>query len=120
MQLEPYNNTLLILGAESATFYQRVPIPIGMWRPFTNSGVPLRLGATGVIAIDHQRAAVLICYEQILTWPILASMVQHPTVLVGISNTFWFDDTTIPRYQASVLRGWANLFRIPLFSAVNS
>jgi hypothetical protein len=117
---EPIDNTVLIVGAESGAFCQRVPVPVGMWRPFHRISVPLRLNAPGVLAIDHQRAAVLICYEQILTFPILASMLQHPTVIVGISNTFWVDNTTIPRYQASALRGWAKLFRLPYFSAVNS
>ncbi len=117
---EPVDNTLLIVGAESAVFYQRVPVPVGMWRPFTRISVPLRLNAPGVLAIDHQRAAVLICYEQMLTFPILASMLEHPTVIVGISNTFWVDHTTIPRYQATALRGWAKLFHLPYFLAVNS
>jgi hypothetical protein len=117
---EPIDNTMLIVGAESATFYQRVPVPVGMWRPFNRISVPLRLSAPGVLAIDHQRAAVLICYEQMLTFPILASMLQRPTVIVGISNTFWVDGTTIPRYQATALRGWAKLFRLPYFLAVNS
>ena len=94
---EPIDNTLLVVGAESATFFQRVPVPVGMWRPFSRTSVPLRLNAPGVLAIDHQRAAVLICYEQMLTFPILASMLQHPTVIVGISNTFWVDGTTIPQ-----------------------
>lgn len=117
---EPVDNTMLVVGAESATFYQRVPVPVGMWRPFSRISVPLRLTAPGVLAIDHQRVAVLICYEQMLTFPILASMLQHPTVIVGISNTFWVDGTTIPTYQATALRGWARLFRLPYFLAVNS
>jgi len=117
---EPVDNTLLIVGAESAVFYQRVPVPVGMWRPFTRISVPLRLNAPGVLGIDHQRAAVLICYEQMLTFPILASMLEHPTVIVGISNTFWVNHTTIPRYQATALRGWAKLFHLPYFLAVNS
>ena len=117
---EPTDNTMLIVGAESTTFYQRVPVPIGMWRPFNRTSVPLRLNGPGILAIDNQRVAVLICYEQMLTFPILASMLKHPTVIVGISNTFWVDSTTIPRYQASALRGWAKLFRLPYFSAVNS
>jgi len=117
---EPIDNTLLIVGAESATFYQRVPVPVGMWQPFSRISVPLRLGAPGVLTLDHQRAAVLICYEQLLTFPILASMLQHPTVIVGISNTFWVNGTTIPTYQATALRSWAKLFRLPYFSAVNS
>jgi hypothetical protein len=117
---EPTDNTMLIVGAESAAFYQRVPVPVGMWNPFSRISVPLRLDAPGVFTIDHQRAAVLICYEQMLTFPILASMLQRPTVIVGISNTFWISHTTIPRYQATALRGWAKLFRVPYFLAVNS
>jgi len=116
----PVDNTLLIVGAESAVFYQRVPVPVGMWRPFTRISVPLRVNAPGALTIDHQRAAVLICYEQLLTFPILASMLDHPTVIVGISNTFWVDHTTIPRYQATALRAWARLFHLPFFLAVNS
>ena len=118
--VDSFDNTLLFQGAESATFYQRVPVPIGMWQPFGKRGVQLRLNSPGVVRIDGQRVAVLICYEQILTYPILASMLQSPTVLVGISNMFWFADTPIPRYQASALRAWARLFRVPYLLAVNS
>jgi len=117
---ERIENTMLIVGAESATFYQRVPVPLGMWRPFDRSSVPLRLNGPGVVALDHQRAAVLICYEQLLTFPILASMRQHPTVIVGISNTFWVDRTTIPVYEANAIRSWAKLFRLPYLLAINS
>jgi hypothetical protein len=85
----------------------------GMWRPFTRISVLLRLNAPGVLAIDHR-------YEQMLTFPILASMLEHLTVIVGISNTFWVDHATIPRYQATALRGWAKLFHLPYFLAVNS
>jgi len=114
------DNTMLIVGAESAAFFQRVPVPVGMWNPFSRISVPLRLDAPGVLTIDHQRAAVLICYEQMLTFPILASILQRPTVIVGISNTFWISHTSIPRYQATAVRGWAKLFNLPYFLAVNS
>jgi len=117
---EPFNNTLLILGSESATVYQRVPVPIGMWQPFAGTGVPLRLNEPGIVRIDGQRVAVLICYEQILTYPVLASMLRRPTVLVGISNAFWFTGTPIPRYQANAVRAWARLLGIPYLLAVNS
>jgi apolipoprotein N-acyltransferase len=117
---ESVDNALVILGASSGKLYQRVPVPIGMWRPFSKVSVPLRLDGPGVIEIDHQRAAVLICYEELLTFPVLASMLHHPTAIIGISNSFWFDETTIPAYQAAALRGWARLFRLPLFMAVNS
>jgi hypothetical protein len=117
---ERVDNTVILVGAESATFNQRVPAPVGMWRPFDRTSAPLRLTAPGVLVIDHQRAAVLICYEQMLTFPILTSMLQHPTVIVGISNTFWVDHTTVPRFQENTLRAWAKLFRLPYLLAVNS
>jgi apolipoprotein N-acyltransferase len=116
----PFDNTLLILGSESATVYQRVPVPIGMWQPFTGTGVPLRLNEPGIVEIDGQRVAVLICYEQILTYPILMSMLQHPSILVGISNAFWFTSTPIPRYQANAVRAWARLLGVPFLLAANS
>jgi hypothetical protein len=74
------------LGIESATFYQRVPVPIDMWRPFSKDCVPLRLWAPGVLAIDHQSTALLICYEQMLVFPVLASMLRHPSVIVGVEQ----------------------------------
>jgi hypothetical protein len=116
----PTDNALLVMGAESATYYQRVPVPVGMWRPFDRRSVPVRLISPGVVMIDSQRAAVLICYEQMLTFPILTSMLQRPTVLVGVSNTYWLDGTPVPRYQAAAVRAWAKLFRIPFVLAVNS
>jgi apolipoprotein N-acyltransferase len=119
-QGEPIDNTMLIVGAESATFYQRVPVPLGMWRPFSRISVPLRLNGPGVVALDHQRAGVLICYEQLITFPILASMRQHPTVIVGISNSFWVEHTSIPLYQVNAMRSWAKLFRLPYLLAINS
>jgi hypothetical protein len=117
---EPFDNTMLIVGAESATFYQRVPVPLGMWRPSSRISVPLRLNAPGVVALGHQRAAVLICYEQLLTFPILASMRQDSTVVVGISNSFLVHHTSIPLYQVNAMRSWGKLFRLPYLLAVNS
>jgi len=117
---ESIDNSLLLLGASSGKLYQRVPVPIGMWRPFNEVSVPFHLNGPGVVEIDHQRTAVLICYEEILTFPILASMLRHPTVLIGISNSFWFDETSIPQFQAAALKSWASLFRVPLFMSVNS
>jgi hypothetical protein len=117
---EPIDNTMILVGAQSATFYQRVPVAVGMWRPFGSSSVPLRLGAPGTLTIDHQRAAVLICYEQLLTFPILTSMLEHPTVIVGISNVYWVDSNNIPQYQATALRVWSQLFHLPYLMTVNS
>jgi predicted amidohydrolase len=117
---EPFDNSVIVLGSERSIFRQRIPVPLGMWRPFSDLSVPLRLAGSGVVRIDNQCAAILICYEQLIPWPVLTSMLERPTVIVGISNTFWFNGTAVPRYQQSAMRAWARLFASPLISAVNS
>lgn len=117
---EQADNAVLIAGAESAIFRQRIPVPFGMWWPLSPSSVPLRPAGPGVIEFGGERAAILICYEQTIPFPVLASMLQRPTVLIGVSNTFWIGRTPVPRHQATAMRGWARLFDLPLLLAVNS
>jgi predicted amidohydrolase len=114
-----FRNVLVVRGAHTGIFEQRVPIPIGMWKPFSTGGVPLRLNGAGVFPVAGERAAILICYEQLLTWPILTSMVEHPTVIVAVANDVWAAETTIPAAQLIAVRGWARLISIPYVSATN-
>jgi apolipoprotein N-acyltransferase len=114
-----YRNALLMLGAQRGKYIQHIPVPLGMWHPFGEGGVPLDLFGPGVISIADQRAVVLICYEQLLTWPVLLSMSQRATVLIAIANDYWVKQTPIPRYQTMATRAWTRLFGVPLLAAVN-
>ena len=115
-----YLNVLLARGEENTALYQeRIPIPIAMWKPLGNDGVPLNLFARGTIRIHNQNAAVLICYEQILVWPFLSSALEHPTILLTTSNDYWAKNTRIPAIQQSSAASWARLFQIPVLSATN-
>jgi hypothetical protein len=114
-----YRNAVLIAGAESGVFFQRVPVPIGMWRPFSDAGVPLNVNGNGTVQLHGARAAILVCYEQLLLWPMLRSMAECPSVVVAIANDHWVLSTPIPRCQAACVRGWARLFRLPVLSATN-
>ena len=71
------------------------------------------------VHVAGERAAVLICYEQLLTWPILASMWEHPTALIAVANDHWSAGTTIPQAQLAAVRAWARLNAIPYVSATN-
>ena len=95
------------------------PIPIAMWKPLGDDGVPLNLFARGTIRIHNQNAAVLICYEQILVWPFLSSALEHPTILLTTSNDYWAKNTRIPAIQQSSAASWARLFHLPVLSATN-
>jgi hypothetical protein len=115
-----YYNALIVKGEETQTVYfQRIPIPLAMWRPLTDDGVPLNLFGPGTIQLQNQRAAVLICYEQLLVWPFLSSAFEHPTVLLTAANDYWAAHTPIPAVQNASAATWARLFRLPILSAVN-
>jgi hypothetical protein len=114
-----YLNAALIRGTQSGIFLQRIPVPLGMWRPLNDGGVPLHALGPGVITIAGQRAATLICYEQLLIWPVLESMLERPTVIIAMANDHWVVGTPIPRWQASAVATWARLFSLPQLSASN-
>jgi hypothetical protein len=114
-------NAIIIRGAQgNDEFLQRVPIPVGMWIPFSEDGVPLRLGGAGTMEIAGRSAAVLICYEHLLIWPVATSFIRKPTILVGVANDYWARTTTVPAVQHACLTSWARLFRVPMLWAENT
>ena len=83
-------NKIIIRGASGpGSFSQRIPLPISMWRPFTRSAFPLRLASLGTVRLAGERPTFLVCYELLLTWPVLSAMFEHPTILVGVANDYW-------------------------------
>jgi apolipoprotein N-acyltransferase len=115
-----YYNTLLAKNEDTqAVYYQRIPVPLAMWKPLTGDGVPLNLFGPGTMLLQNQRAAVLICYEELLVWPFLSSAFEHPTVLITAANDYWAKRTPIPKIQEASATSWARLFALPMLSAVN-
>lgn len=114
-----YDNMVVLRGAETRSFKQRIPVPIGMWNPLRTASTRLNISGTGVVELHGERAAILMCYEQLLTWPVLASMAERPTVLIAVANDHWVTGTPIPQFQLAAVRAWARLFCLPYLSAVN-
>jgi apolipoprotein N-acyltransferase len=114
-----YENVAIMRGTVNGTFKERIPMPVSMWRPGTGTGVPSHLFGPGIILLDHQRAAILVCYEQLLVWPVLRSLQERPTLLVGIANDYWARNTYFPTIQTASMRSWSRLFGIPALTAVN-
>jgi len=115
-----YLNVLIARGEENAALYQqRIPVPIAMWKPFGQDGVPLSLSGRGTIRVRDQKAAVLICYEQLLVWPFVSSVLERSTILLTSSNDYWAKGTRIPAIQQASAESWARLFHIPVLSASN-
>jgi hypothetical protein len=114
-----YDNAVVVRGAETGVVRQRIPVPIAMWNPLKTTTARLNLNGSGVIDFHQQRAAVLVCYEQFLTWPVLVSMAQRPTMLIAVANDYWATGTPIPAFQLAAVRAWAHLFALPYISALN-
>lgn len=114
-----YRNTVIVRGATDEVFDQRIPIPITMWHPLDGSGVPLNYMGQGTILIAGHRAAILICYEQLLVWPFVRSFQEHPDVLVGVANDYWASKTYFPKIQRADMIAWGQLFNLPVLTAVN-
>ncbi len=114
-----YENGIVIRGAQTGTFLQHVPVPVGMWEPIHSSSVPLHIFGPSVIALDKHRVAIIICYEQFLTWPVLKAFLYRPDVLVGIANDYWARHTRVPTLEGQILKYWAKLFSSSLVSATN-
>jgi apolipoprotein N-acyltransferase len=117
-----YHNSVITFGKKArGAVHQRIPVPGGMWNPFRrNGGVAMDLFGAGTVEVGGQRAAILICYEQLLVWPMLRSAIERPTVLIATSNEAWTAGTIVPRVQQACARSWARLFGLPLISAINS
>jgi len=114
-----YLNELLVRGAYTATYQQRVPIPYAMWRPWDHRGVPLNYLGASTITLGPWRAAPVICYEQLLMAPVLISMAHDPNVIVSVANDYWTNGTSIAAIQESAITSWSRLFRVPIITATN-
>ena len=119
--LDGYRNAVVVRGADNPSeFEQRIPVPVAMWKPWGGKDrVPLNLFAPPTVQLAGARAAILICYEQLLPWSYLSAQWHNPTVIVGLSNAYWTKSTVIPMNQTGALEAWGRLFNIPVISATN-
>lgn len=106
---------VLARGHNHAEYVVRVPVPIAEW----GRDVPLDFFGPSTITVDGVRAGVLICYEQLLVYPVLRSVYDGATVLVAPSNLYWAKGSTISNAQEVCVRSWSRLFNIPYYRAVN-
>lgn len=121
---QDYQNVLIQVpfrGADETLYVsQNIPLPWAMWNPIAiKDRVPLRLWGHRTLQVAGERAAVLICYEQLLAWPVFTAVSERPNVMVAIANAVWTVGTPIPSVQAASIHAWSRLFNIPVISSVN-
>lgn len=114
-----FSNLLIGFGKLDAEIENRVPVPLGMWTPLQRGGASTDWLGPGTTVLDGHSVGVLICYEQLLVWPVIVTMLGAPEILVGVSNDWWGINTSIPAIQEQAVRGWGRLFSVPVVYAAN-
>jgi hypothetical protein len=118
-----YNNVIVAVATDrsSIVYRQRMPVPIGMWHPWRPAGAVADWRRPGGFSLDGDgtRYGVLVCYEQLLLWPVLQTYAERPALILAPANAWWSQETSIPEIQKTVLRAWARLFDVPTVTAFN-
>lgn len=117
-----YNNVLVAVTTDDRSpivYRQRVPVPIGMWHPWRQDSAIANWRAPGGFVFDEVRYGVLVCYEQLLVWPVLQTYAERPALVLAPANAWWSQDTSIPAIQQSVVAAWSRLFDVPAVTAFN-
>lgn len=112
-----YDNVLVRISEDTSEilYRERMPVPGAMWQPWLaalgkSQGAKAHLFANPVISISGRRIAPLICYEQLIVWPILQSMLFDPDLVVAVGNGWWSSGTSIIPIQRMSTEAWARLF----------
>jgi len=121
-----YDSVMVAITAESSNviYRARMPVPVAMWQPWSwitgePGGARAHFFANPTVELGGNRLASLICYEQLVLWPVLQSMLHEPDLIVGISNAWWAGGSSISGIQRASLKAWARLFDRPLVVSIN-
>ena len=121
-----YDNVLVKIGAGQAQvlYRGRMPVPVSMWQPWLSwigegGSARAHVFANPIVTSQGRRIAPLICYEQLLVWPVLQSMLHAPDMIVATGNGWWTAGTSIVGIQRASVEAWARLFDVPLVTAFN-
>lgn len=122
-----YDNVLIAISSEGGRilYRERMPVPVSMWQPWLAwSGQAGGAGAgfftNPVVVVDGKWIAPLICYEQLILWPVIQSLLHRPDMIIAAGNGWWTSGTSIVAIQNASTTAWARLFGLPLVTSFNT
>lgn len=126
-----YDNVLVTISAEKTEilYRERMPVPGSMWQPWRSwiddsrgdeAGARAHFFVNPVVEVGNAKVAPLICYEQLLVWPVLQSAFHRPEAIVAVGNGWWTAGTSIIDIQRASSEAWARLFDLPLVISFNT
>jgi hypothetical protein len=121
-----YDNVLVGISEHGAEviYRERMPVPGSMWQPWLSlvgrsGGARGHFFANPVASVGNRSIAPLICYELLIVWPILQSMLHKPDLIVAAGNGWWTKGTSIVAIQQASAVAWSRLFNKPLVMSFN-
>ncbi len=124
---EGYENVLVTIDRTGGRilYRERMPVPGSMWQPLRrwvgeSGGAKADFFANPVVVAGVSPATPLICYEQLIIWPILQSMLHDPDFILAAANGWWAKGTSIVAIQRAATTAWAKLFDKPLVMSFNT
>jgi hypothetical protein len=122
-----YDNVMVAIAADGGRilYHERMPVPVSMWRPWAQwtgevGGARASFFGNPVVAVAGRKLAPLICYEQLVLWPVLHSMLHRPDAIVLIGNGWWTTGGSIVAIQRASAKAWSDLFGIPVVISFNT
>ncbi|YCI06428.1 conjugal transfer protein TraB (plasmid) [Ensifer sp. D2-11] len=122
-----YDNVLVAVDGNGGRilYRERMPVPGSMWQPWrswlgTSGGARAHFFANPVVEVASRTIAPLICYEQLVVWPVLQSMLDDPDIIVAVGNGWWTAGSSIVAIQRASVTAWAKLFAKPLVISFNT
>ena len=122
-----YDNVLVAISGDGAQilYRERMPVPGSMWQPWRallgqSGSARAHFFANPLVTAVDARIAPLICYEQLIVWPVLQSLLQEPDFIVAVGNGWWTKGTSIVAIQRASTQAWARLFAKPIVFSFNT
>jgi hypothetical protein len=122
-----YDNVIVALSgnAGNVLYRERMPVPGSMWQPWLrwtgqDGGARADFLGNPAVEVGAVRIAPLICYEQLIVWPVLQSMLHSPEAIVAVGNGWWTENISIVAIQKASVAAWARLFGLPVVMAFNT
>lgn len=117
-----FDNVFILFGADGYHIYPaRQPMPFGLWKPWSQNTYRSHWWDSGRMEIQGQTAVYLLCYEQMIPFPVLYSFFHHPQPSVIISGANqWFARMSGYTKQSNVLFANGRLFGVPVLVALNT